>query len=140
METKLIPPLDDDDYPDEIGQPQTQLEVEQKDIEWLSGWLEGEGSFGIDKDKRHEGRFRSPRIQSGSDDKDVVEEAARILGVNCLGPYRNKGRDVEHYSMCLTGRRAYEWMKLLLPYMRGMRRASRINELLQDFKAKYDRG
>ncbi len=49
-----------------------------KDLAWLGGLLEGEGCFMIPKG--------SPRIALAMSDKDVVQRAARLMGLNVQAP------------------------------------------------------
>src|ERR1051325_8300115 len=96
--------------------------TETKDIYWLAGLLEGEGSFIAD------GRF--PKIALKMNDRDVVQRAQELLRPK---PYRANGNAIKYYEdktaipirkywfASISGRRAVGWMLTLYPLM-GERR------------------
>ncbi len=86
---------------------------------WLAGWLEGEGSFGLSR--------TSPIIQASTTNLEVAEHAAKILGVQTLGPYsykRAKAHWKPKYMTVVYGDRAAEWMKALRPLMSSRRKTA----------------
>lgn len=102
-----------------------------RDLTWLAGLLEGEGSF------YPNGRAPgSPVISLCMTDRDVVERAHRLLG----GP----AKIVTTNRRTVTGRTAYrfqvygelaaQWMMTLYVEM-GERRRAKIRELLAAWKA-----
>lgn len=75
--------------------PPTIRDMQEADIAWLGGLLEGEGSFLTWKEKREGTRTRPNvvRIQMGSTDRDVLERAAAVTGlgrVRAVAPQHNK--------------------------------------------------
>ena len=108
---------------------QQEGHVQVKDIAWLAGFLEGEGSF-----TAHAKRF--PRITFKLVDLDVAERAAMLLGGNVRGPYRGKYFK-EHYqsiySVSVNGSAAIGWMLTIYSLM-GARRKKRIYNLLKYWK------
>src|SRR3990167_10221228 len=60
--------------------------MELRDLYWLAGWLEGEGSFTFNTGTKPY-ISNSPRISSVSTDRDVVNRAATIMNTHLLGPY-----------------------------------------------------
>jgi hypothetical protein len=97
------------------------------ELSWLAGLLEGEGSFLMPPPSKS----NSPRIALQMTDRDVVERAAHLMGVNYIHEKdpKKEGWKVT-YRICVQGSRAMELMWLLRPYM-GERRASKITEILE---------
>ena len=50
-----------------------------KDLFWLAGLLEGEGSFGLLTRRDQEEEYKVPYLVLGMSDKDVVEKAAVLM-------------------------------------------------------------
>jgi len=100
------------------------------DISWLSGFLEGEGSFLLRKTKRQSADDRlDVAIYAISTDEDVLRKAAGMMGSPV---YSRKPRGISkklQWETHLRGKRAAELMRKLLPYM-GTRRAEKIAALL----------
>lgn len=106
-----------------------------KDVCWLAGLLEGEGSFTV----ANKGRHCYPSVKLKMTDRDVVERAARILrtvqyrkggnGILSYRPSRSTMGTKQNYVVAIAGRRAAGWMMTLYPLM-GERRQKRIRELL----------
>lgn len=108
-----------------------------KDIAWLAGFLEGEGSFGW---YRHSNRgYSIANIQVSSTDLDVVQKAAVLFGVKARGPYNNSrlGFAPENckpiYKTSVGGKLAIQWLMTLYPFM-GARRRERFREILNHWK------
>ncbi len=102
-------------------------EVSEKDLYWLAGLLEGEGSFL----KAPPSKSNKISIQLEMTDKDVVERAAKILQTSVYTPkIRNDYKQT--YKVNISFNRAAEWMKLLFPLM-GARRQQRIEECLKEY-------
>lgn len=95
------------------------------DIAWLAGLLEGEGSFVSRKENG------DPRIMLDMTDRDVIDRAAALLGVNHIG-VRNPGlRHHKHvYIIRLSGDKAAAWMMTLYSYM-GQRRRHDMKAVLK---------
>lgn len=98
-----------------------------KDLPWLAGFLEGEGSFDLTT------RNLCPRIRVSSTDLDVVIRAASIMGcvsVNYMTRPTNGNKLA--YATGISGERAVMWMKVLLPMM-GVRRQEQIDQCLDKY-------
>ena len=100
--------------------------TQTKDIYWLAGLLEGDGSFSNSNG--------SPHIQLSMADVDVVKRAQRALRAKRVRSYsrqRHDGRTgpTHWHETRITGTRAAGWMMTLYPLM-GQRRQARIRELL----------
>ena len=113
----------------------------QIDLNWLSGLMEGEGSFTLHHPKREKdkGYPGAPKIQLKMTDEDVMQRAASIFDCKVYGPYTNKARKdgqpkKDVYSIQISVSKAVPWMRLLLPLM-GERRQGRIKELLEYYTA-----
>jgi hypothetical protein len=92
--------------------------VSPHDARWLAGLLEGEGSFDL-----HRGRY--PRIRLAMTDRDVVTQAAHLLGARRVRVTLRQApfRAMWHAEVSGTG--AAEVMAELLPFM-GARRSAQI--------------
>ena len=97
------------------------------DAMWLVGLLEGDGTFVCDS---MNGRARPrPRIALQMTDEDTVRRVAALLGSNVWGPRdKVKGRKPV-WACAVTGQKAAEWMRILLPYF-SSRRQERICRIL----------
>lgn len=109
--------------------------MNQKQICWLAGLLEGEGCFSPLKYTKASGEetYR-PRIQIHMNDRDVLERVAEFCGVgNVTGPYgagRGGNPNAQgFYKWAISGSEAGKIMQAVLPFM-GARRASKITEVL----------
>lgn len=114
--------------------------IQPADLHWLSGILEGEGSFGVRKVVRRGDTLHAPRrysdpiIQLSMTDEDVVRRAAALLGAWCnrydkTGPNRKP-----RWATSVVSGRAAAWMTILCPLM-GSRRQERIREVLAGWEA-----
>lgn len=93
----------------------------REDLIWLAGLLEGEGTFDLHK-KRY------PRIRLGMTDRDVVGRAASLMRARIrMSIPLDATKTMFHTE--ISGARAAEIMRSLLPYM-GARRSARIGEIL----------
>lgn len=101
--------------------------LNQNDLHWLSGILEGEGYFGIMAD----GDNKTFRVQVCSTDEDVIIRASKILlGYNRVGVSKNKPyRKKNYYQVNVNGKDAIAWMMTLYSLM-GIRRKARIREII----------
>ena len=91
------------------------------DVIWLSGLLEGEGTFDL-----HRGKY--PRVRVAMTDRDVVGRAATLLGANVrlsMKPAPHKAT----WHAEVSGEKAAEVMRAVLPFM-GARRSGRIAGVL----------
>ena len=106
-----------------------ETEITPRNIRWLAGILEGEGSFSMSKRS-------NPCIQMGTNDKDVALRAAAILGV----PYSTHAHELRspgsyscNYRLRAGSNLAIQWMMTLYSLM-GNRRRAKIRELLDYWK------
>ena len=97
-----------------------------RDLAWLVGLLEGEGSFGLNPTK---GKHYA-RISLGMVDRDVVARAAHLMEVRLLGPYGPYSANRQaFYEAHVDGLAAKKMMRTLLPFM-GKRRKAQICRVL----------
>jgi hypothetical protein len=98
--------------------------MSRRELYWLTGWLEGEGSFLAPPPSNP----RLPRVAFSSCDRDVVEEAARLLhvAVSKDGDARAERRGWSTIWRALSnGGRAVALMQAIRPMM-SQRRAAQI--------------
>lgn len=69
--------------PTKKGSKSTDSYTNIKDIIWLAGFLEGEGSFMYCRGTRSQ-----PQLRVSSVDMDIMQKAARILHSKIEGPYQ----------------------------------------------------
>lgn len=103
--------------------------IEMSDLVWLSGWLEGEGSFIVYGPGKYFGR---PVISSGCTDLDVAQRAASIL--RCKVYSRPIAGKKTMHLVRVNANTAAAWMMTLYPLM-GVRRQARIRECLSKWRA-----
>lgn len=122
--------------------------MEMKDIVWLAGWLEGEGTFGFYYLKRNRNGtgLYSPQIRASSSDLDVIQRVGKILDtrphtVNMANHIRRSERDPlapksrkQMYDCRISGARAAGWMMTLYTLM-GTRRKDSIRKALERYRA-----
>lgn len=99
-----------------------------RDLCWLAGLLEGEGSFMPGEPSN----ANAPRISLAMTDSDVVHRAAALLGVHSVYAYTRRKGCRTSYQLALRGARAAEVMQLLHPLM-GARRKSQIERALATY-------
>lgn len=110
-----------------------------KDIRWLAGLLEGEGSFCWARHPSYvtknnvKGQYAT--VQVCSTDRDIIADAARLMGTNVMGPYSYPQRRKATYKpVYVTNRRGKKALVLaarLYPYM-GKRRKEQIQALSKE--------
>ena len=89
------------------------------DLYWLGGLLEGEGTFG----RPTPSGPNQPTIAIQMKDEDVIARAAKMIGVAyCRIVPKNKRHSVT-YKFKTAGRRAVAWMTALRPLMSARRKA-----------------
>lgn len=102
-----------------------------KQISWLAGLLEGEGSFVFLK------KTNRVRMALEMCDEDVVAKAAELLGVRY---HRIAARERHHstsYKFNVSGPRAGYYMRLILPHM-GNRRTATIRACLSKIESSIE--
>jgi len=95
---------------------------DDRSIAWLAGLLEGEGTF------TNAGGY--PRISATMCDRDVLERAAKIIGIPTVSP-KEDARSAERgwtpgFQISITGAGAADWMRRLRSSM-GQRRTREID-------------
>ena len=107
--------------------------MDDTDLCWLAGILEGEGCFQL---KTYPGNKRlGPAITLGMTDRDVVARAGRLLGGQQRAPRMYYPANPKHkpkYIWRVSGGRAVGILWALLPLM-GERRAAKIRSLLAEW-------
>lgn len=111
------------------------------DINWLAGWLEGEGSFTIYK----KGKYNQFRIEFSSSDLDIIKKTKMIMKSNQTIFLRKQGftslgtKKKPEYYMKVYGSLAIQWMMTLYTLM-GVRRKAKIKEILDIWKSYIQNG
>lgn len=107
---------------------------------WLAGFLEGEGSFlwystksrAAKRGERPNERILYPRVQFITTDCDVAMRAAALMGGNTVSHRPHPvPRHKDQYRHKLSGQRALDLMRLLLPHT-GERRSADIQSILSN--------
>ena len=106
--------------------------MRKKDLYWLAGLLEGDGSFYFQA---------TPSIKLSMTDRDVVKKAALIMGASLLGPYIDKRTNTRKpmWMANLCGPKALSLLEKLLPHM-GERRTARIKSIQLECEKRPGRG
>lgn len=95
--------------------------MDERDLYWLAGLLEGEGAFDL-----HRGKY--PRIRLGMTDRDTVGRAATLLGGRVRLSLKPAPAQAT-WHVEISGTKAEAIMKLILPHM-GSRRSGKIATVL----------
>jgi hypothetical protein len=116
--------------------------MRERDLYWLAGLLEGEGSFQVGYDNR-QGLGRSPRryprLQLRMTDEDVIARAAALLGCSYHGSVSPSAVGKKPvYGLAINDARAVALMRQLRPLL-GERRQQRIDEILAEQDPTGDR-
>jgi hypothetical protein len=105
--------------------------LEERDLYWLAGLLEGEGYFkaGVPSAPN------KPRIVVSMTDEDVVRKVAELWSVSYHRLNRSKKKEGHSpaYQVMLTHRPAIELMKKVYPLM-GARRQQQIDKVLASYQ------
>jgi hypothetical protein len=111
--------------------------MEDKDLYWFAGWMEGEGSFCA-------GPPSSPnncRLLGASTDLDIIQKISKILNINYILLPKRKS-DLPHYKPVyrfkISGTPAVLLMKQIKPLM-GLRRQEQIDKAIASCKPKHPR-
>lgn len=106
--------------------------LQEKELYWLAGLLEGEASFLEQK----EGRYVSISLEMT--DEDIIKKVAKIFNVRYSKPSKREPHHKQSYKLLFRGSRAVEMMKQLQPLM-GIRRSEKIQECIDSFKIRTKR-
>lgn len=109
--------------------PHRTEDASERDLHWLAGLLEGEGSFM----RGSPSKPHLPSIQCAMIDQDVVARAADILGcgVTTVSPRQSHWK--ESYAIRVRGAAAVEWMTALRPLL-GTRRKAQIDRAIATYE------
>ena len=100
------------------------------DIHWLAGYLDADGCFFATGG----GIYRSccPIIQVAASDEDLVQKAARLMGIlpeKIVRPPKQKNHYKQQYRFYVGSTLAASWMMTLYPLL-CQRRKERIKKIL----------
>ena len=105
--------------------------ISLNEIEWLAGYLEGEGSFGYYPKKRVGG---SPRITVVSTDYDVISRVAEIFCITSIhNRKRYNSKNKQAYMVSCVGVKAASWGMTIYSMM-GKRRKEQISGMLYEWR------
>ena len=99
-----------------------------KDLYWLAGLLEGEGSFMHGPPSKP----NSPIISVDMTDEDVIARVSEIFKRKYHPVKRRDKKHKESYAVRLTGKKAVSLMMMLYPLM-GNRRREKITAVLSRY-------
>jgi hypothetical protein len=106
--------------------------INEIDLHWLAGLLEGEGSFLAGEPSNP----NAPRISIAMTDYDVIKRAADLLGIKSIYTRHGTGNWQTSYQFHLKGTRAVSVMRQLRPLM-GTRRQKQIDRALAAYNPHY---
>lgn len=110
-----------------VGDQVTALVLDRSDAAYLGGLLDGEGCFDAPRG--------NPRVRVAMTDLDVVLRAADLMGAKThIGVDKRDGH-ADTLVAQITGDRAIEVMRAVLPWM-GSRRSAKIAEITLAHAAK----
>lgn len=102
-----------------------RLGLNDVDVAWIAGLLEGEGWFGCNS-KRD-----CLKVELAMTDGDVVDRFAGLVGVESRVRTRRKPHWKDQYLATVYGAKAEELMRRILPFM-GERRRDTIELVLEE--------
>ena len=112
------------------------MKVDQMDVMWLAGYLEGEGTFHAAGSKRDDGMYPTLCIQVTSTDLDVLQRVGRMIEreANAVKSYQyeksiKSSNLKQQYRVRVYGHDALQLMSILHPLM-GERRQDQIKQAL----------
>lgn len=106
----------------------------ERDVAWLAGILEGEGTFFMrSRNRKGKSFYLYPVVSVEMCDEDVLQSIREVVGsgtvyASATNSLRKTGWKVT-YKLTWEGGKAIELMTLVLPYMHS-RRAAKIREIL----------
>ena len=108
--------------------------ISTRDIIWLAGLIEGEGSFLWHSTGAGNGSYH-PVVTIGMTDKDIIERVSRIWELTSvrINRYQKRPQCKDMWRTTLTGSRAIGWMMMLYQFM-GIRRKAKIREIIGNWK------
>jgi hypothetical protein len=102
------------------------MKLQENEIYWLAGILEGEAYFHTQTSKRPTG------IAVEMTDEDIIKRICDITGNSYCKTKRREEQHKQAYKTSVRGKSAIELMKLVYPIM-GDRRKKKIEECLDSF-------
>jgi hypothetical protein len=112
--------------------------MQEHNLWWLAGLFEGEGWFGLHKQRsNYTGKeIVNPAVSIKMVDRDIIERVHVIMGHGSLASVViPSGKTAYIYRT--SGKNAVEFMKRLQPLM-GDRRAHKIGEVLEAWRIKNE--
>lgn len=105
------------------------IHIVEKDLFWLAGLLEGEGTFYMTKERNR----CIPVMAVSMTDEDIIKRVSELWQrkYHCLK--KQKEHHKCPYRVAICGAPAIEWMTLLRPFM-GKRRSAKIKSIIEEFK------
>jgi len=114
------------------------MEIIAKDIYWLAGIIEGEGSFYTYTKKNLKRPLTYPELTVQTTDYDVAYRIYKIMRAGTISrvvPYNSS--KLVSYKVRLCSTKAAEWMMILYSLM-GKRRQAKIREVLDVWRISVD--
>lgn len=115
------------------------LALNEVEIAWIAGLLEGEGSFGLDL--RSKKRYKvstapaAPYMKISMVDEDVIARLSHLLNKTYFSPRRKTSTGKTVYILHVGDRETLEYLlPRLLPYF-GARRTQRVQECIDALDA-----
>ena len=101
------------------------------EIAWLAGYLEGEGCFGIYNSKNND----YPSIHVATTDLDILYKVKELMNTNSFSSDLRTGKNgwKRTYRTISFGEKSITTMKEILPHM-GERRTKKILEIIEAWK------
>ena len=106
-------------------------------LAWLAGLLEGEGYFGIIRSKSNGKTYRYARIGISMTDRDVVARVAALLDASVASVKPSGVSRLPQFRAVLVGQKAVTLMCAMYPLM-GERRRRQIEKVLDFEKTRPD--
>jgi hypothetical protein len=106
--------------------------MDDKDLYWLIGLLEGEGSFM----KGSPSAPNSVKVSIQMTDEDVIERVAKLFGRKYQKIYSKNALHKDSYAVRITGTKAVDLMRKILPHM-SKRRQEQITKSLESYDEGY---
>lgn len=106
--------------------------MEETNLHWLAGWLEGEGTFVATSGRAANGvRYRRVTVRGVSTDLEVVKKVHSLAGVGRIyGPYKYGTNKQQNWQWAICKREeALSFMRLIRPLM-STRRQAQIDAVL----------
>lgn len=110
-----------------------------RDIAWVAGVLEGDGSFVLGNQNGKNGKtYKQHTINLAMSDLDVIEKFTTITGAHSRISRKLPSGKIM-YQAAVYGPRAIGWAQTLYPLM-GKRRQAKIREIIAAWKLMPGRG